>query len=145
MMTDLPGHLKIRDDVKFTDGEPLTAEDVAFSYNTIKDSPNSEMDLTMVEEAVAVDDTTVEIHLTKPYNAFLYSAAVIGIMPEHCYDENYGENPVGSGRYLMTQWDKGQQIIFEANPDYYGEAPENEESNRGFHGGRCGFGSSEIW
>ena len=114
---------KIRDDVKFTDGEPLTAEDVAFSYNTIKDSPNSEMDLTMVEEAVAVDDTTVEIHLTKPYNAFLYSAAVIGIMPEHCYDENYGENPVGSGRYLMTQWDKGQQIIFEANPDYYGEAP----------------------
>ncbi len=32
-------------------------------------------------------------------------------------------NPIGSGRYVLKQWDKGQQVIFEANPDYYGEAP----------------------
>ena len=47
----------------------------------------------------------------------------MGIVPEHAYDENYGQNPVGSGRYIMKQWDKGQQVIFEANPDYYGEEP----------------------
>lgn len=117
---------KIRDDVKFTDGERLTSSDVAFSYNTVKNAPTSEMDLSMMDEAVALDDTTVEIHLNKPFNAFLYSAAVIGIMPEHCYDENYGDNPVGSGRYIMARWDKGQQVILEANPDYYGEAPEIE-------------------
>lgn len=49
--------------------------------------------------------------------------AIVGIVPEHAYDENYGQDPIGSGRYIMKQWDKGQQVIFEANPDYYGEAP----------------------
>ena len=51
---------KIRTDVKFTDGEPLTAEDVAFTINGIKDAPASEVDLSMVSEAVALDDETVE-------------------------------------------------------------------------------------
>ena len=49
--------------------------------------------------------------------------AVVGIMPKHAYDENYGQNPIGSGRYQLKQWDRGQQMIFEANPDYYGETP----------------------
>ena len=50
--------VKIRDDVIFTDGEPLTAEDVAFTYNTCRDA-SSVNDFTMLKEAVAVDDTTV--------------------------------------------------------------------------------------
>ena len=33
-------------------------------------------------------------------------------------------NPIGSGRYIMKQWDKGQQVILTANPDYYGDEPE---------------------
>ena len=114
----------IRDDVKFTDGEPLTASDVAFTFNTALATPNSEADLSMLDSVEAPDDTTVIFHMSKPYNAFLYTLAVFGIVPEHCYDEAaYGENPVGSGRYILTQWDKGQQVIFEANPDYYGDAP----------------------
>ena len=114
--------VKIRDDVKFTDGEPLTAKDVAFTYNNCRDN-SSVNDFSMLEEAVAVDDTTVEFHLNKPFSIWPYTMAVVGIVPEHAYDENYGQNPVGSGRYIMKQWDKGQQVIFEANPDYYGEEP----------------------
>lgn len=113
----------IRDDVKFTDGEPLTAEDVAFTINGIKNSASSQADLTMVNEAVAIDDTTVVIKMAKPFNALLYTLAVVGIVPAHAYDENYGSNPIGSGRYMLEQWDKGQQVILRANPDYYGEAP----------------------
>lgn len=110
----------IRDDVKFTDGEPLTAADVAFTYNNcVKYS--SVNDFSMLKEAVAVDDTTVEFHMNKPYSIWPYTMAITGIVPEHAYDENYGQNPIGSGRYIMKQWDKGQQVIFEANPDYYGE------------------------
>lgn len=112
----------IRDDVKFTDGTPLTAEDVAFTYNTVKEK-STVNDFTMLKEAVAVDDTTVEFLMEKPYAIWPYSMAVVGIMPKHAYSEDYGEHPIGSGRYLMKQWDKGQQIIFEANPDYYGAAP----------------------
>lgn len=113
----------IRDDVRFTDGEPLTASDVAFTINGIVSSEASEADLSMVREAVALDDTTVEIRMAKPFNALLYTLAVVGIVPEHAYGEDYGAHPVGSGRYVLEQWDRGQQAILRANPDYYGEAP----------------------
>ena len=113
----------IRDDVKFTDGEPLTASDVAFTINTINASDAAQADLSMVKKAVAVSDTVVELQMAKPNNALLYTLAVLGIVPEHAYDENYGTNPIGSGRYMLQQWDQGQQAIFVANPDYYGDAP----------------------
>ena len=114
--------VKIRDDVKFTDGEALTASDVAFTYNNCRDN-SSVNDFSMLKEAVAVDDTTVEFHMNTPFAVWPYTMAIVGIVPEHAYDENYGQDPIGSGRYIMKQWDKGQQVIFEANPDYYGEAP----------------------
>lgn len=115
--------VKIRDDVKFTDGKPLTAEDVAFTYNNCVEK-SSVNDFTMLKEARAVDDTTVEFEMNEPYSIWPYTMAIVGIVPEHAYDENYGQNPIGSGRYILKQWDKGQQVIFEANPDYYGEEPQ---------------------
>lgn len=116
----------IRDDALFTDGNQLTAEDVAFTINGILASEASETDLSMVESAVAIDDSEVIISLNKPYNALLYTLAVIGIVPEHAYGNDYGSNPIGSGRYMLEQWDRGQQVILKANPDYYGEAPKME-------------------
>ena len=113
----------VRDDVKFTDGTPLTARDVAFTINGILNSEASECDMSMVKEAVATDDATVVVHMEKPFNALLYTLAVVGIVPEHAYGDTYGDNPIGSGRYMLEQWDKGQQVILKANPDYYGEAP----------------------
>ena len=113
----------IRDDVSFTDGEPLTAEDVAFTYNTVKSS-SSVNDFTMLDYAEAPDDTTVVFHMTRPFSIWPYTMAIVGIVPEHTYDSaTYGSNPIGSGRYTLVQWDRGEQIILEANPDYYGEAP----------------------
>ena len=119
-------YFTIREDAKFTDGEPLTASDVAFTINGIIESEAAEADLSMVEKAVATDDTHVEIVMTKPYNALLYTLAVVGIVPEHAHGEDYGANPIGSGRYMLEQWDRGQQVILKANPDYYGEAPKME-------------------
>lgn len=117
----------LRDDARFTDGEPLTASDVAFTINGIKANDAAQADLSMVDEAVAVDDFTVEVRLLKPFNAILYTLAVVGIVPEHSYDVSYyGSLPVGSGRYVLEQWDRGQQVILRANPDYYGEAPNME-------------------
>lgn len=113
----------LRTDATFTDGEPVTARDVAFTINQILATPASQADLSMVSDAVAIDDATVEIHLTKPYNALLYTLAVLGIVPEHAYGPDYGSNPVGSGRYVLEQWDRGQQAIFAANPTYYGKEP----------------------
>lgn len=113
----------IRDDVKFTDGVPLTAEDVAFTINGIVNGQAAEADLSMVREARAVDAVTCEIAMERPNNALLYTLAVVGIVPAHGYGEDYGEHPIGSGRYMLEQWDRGQQVILRANPDYYGEKP----------------------
>lgn len=114
--------VKIRDDASFTDGEKLTAADVVFTYNTLRDT-SSVNDFTMLDRAEAVDDTTVRFYLKRPYSIWPYTMAIVGILPEHAYGPDYGEHPVGSGRYILKQWDRGQQVIFEANPDYYGEAP----------------------
>lgn len=117
----------IRGDVKFTDGEPLTAGDVAFTYNTVKET-SSVNDFTMLERAEALNDTTVVFHMTRPFSIWPYTMAAVGILPEHAYDSRtYGTNPIGSGRYMLKQWDQGQQVILEANPDYYGEAPKMKQ------------------
>ncbi len=119
--------VEIRDDVKFTDGEPLTAEDVAFTYNTVKES-SSVNDFTMLDYAEAVSDTTVLFHMTRPFSIWPYTMAIVGIVPEHAYNSaDYGSNPIGSGRYILKQWDRGQQVILEANPDYYGEEPKMKQ------------------
>lgn len=117
---------KLRDDVKFSNGDPLTASDVAFTFNTAKNNATY-MDLTMLESCTATDDTTVEFQLTKPCVTFIYTIAQLGIVPESVYDEQFGleaEHTVGSGPYKLVQWDKGQQFILEANENYYGEQPQ---------------------
>ena len=119
----LTWEVTIRSDAVFTDGEPLTASDVAFTYNTVKQT-SSVNDFTMLDYAEALDDTTVVFHMTRAFSIWPYTMAVVGIVPEHAYDSaTYGSNPIGSGRYILKQWDRGQQVILEANPDYYGEAP----------------------
>ena len=116
---------KIRNDVVFSDKEPLKASDVAFTFNTTKEKATY-MDLTMLESCTAADDTTVEFKLNKPCVTFIYTVAQIGIVPEKSYSDKFGlsaEETIGSGPYKLTQWDKGQQFILEANENYYGEQP----------------------
>ena len=113
----------IRDDAYFTDGEQLTAADVAFTYNTVK-ATSSVNDFTMLDHAETTDDTTVVFHMTRPFSIWPYTMAVVGIVPEHAYPSApSGIHPDGSGLYILEQWDPGQQIILTANPNYYGEQP----------------------
>ena len=116
----------IREDAFFTDGERVTAEDVAFTYNTCKEN-SSVNDFTMLDYAQAENDTTVTFHMTRPFSVWPYTMALVGIVPEHAYTSAYGEMPIGSGRYMLKQWDKGQQVILEANPNYYGAKPKMEQ------------------
>lgn len=112
---------KMRTDVKFTNGEALTAADVAFTYNEVKNQ-EIEADFTMLDSAEAVGDDTVIFHLNKPYNIFAYTVAVMGIVPDESYDPaTYGDNPIGSGPFMLKQWNKGEQVTLVENPDYYGE------------------------
>ncbi|MCT8975191.1 ABC transporter substrate-binding protein [Clostridium sp. CX1] len=112
----------IRKDAMFTDGTPVKAEDVKYTYETAKKS-GSEIDLTMIESIKEIDDSTVAFKLTRPYSPFLERLAYLGIVPKHAHNESFKDKPIGSGPYKFVQWDKGQQVIVEANDKYYGEVP----------------------
>lgn len=112
----------IREDAKFFDGKPLTAADVAYTFNQAAESGGL-TDVTQLEKATAVDDKTVKLKLKKPQSTFVNRLITLGIVPEHAHGKDYARNPIGSGPYKMVQWDEGQQLIVEANPDYYGETP----------------------
>ncbi|WP_077325489.1 ABC transporter substrate-binding protein [Virgibacillus siamensis] len=114
--------VKIRDDVKFSDGKPLTVKDVVFTYRTAKTS-NSVIDLTNVKHIGKTGPQTVKFTLKQPDSTFIYHLTTIGIVPEHAYSDTYNEHPIGSGPYQLVQWNKGQQLIVKANPYYYGEKP----------------------
>ena len=117
--------VNIRDGVKFTDNTTLDAEDVAFTYNMAKNNGTSDLDFGTFNNATAVNKTTVKFYLNESDSTFVDKLAYLGIVPSDSYNNNtYGSNPVGSGPYKFVQWDKGQQVILEKNPDYYGKQPE---------------------
>jgi peptide/nickel transport system substrate-binding protein len=112
----------LRDDVRFSDGEPLTARDVVFTFKTAAGS-GSVVDLSFLADVEAVGDDRVRFTLKEPRSTFVHTLATLGIVPAHAYDRRYASQPIGSGPYRLVQWDRGQQLIVEANPYYYGEAP----------------------
>lgn len=112
----------LRTDARFTDGEPVTAADVAYTFTTASRSGGL-TDVTALREAVAVDDDTVELRLHRPQSTFVNRLVSLGIVPEHAHGPDYARDPIGSGPFRLVQWDPGQQLIVERNDDYYGEQP----------------------
>lgn len=118
--------LHLRDDAHFSDGTPVTADDVAYTFLTAKESPG----LTSVAglaDAQAVDDQTVVMTLEKPQSTFVYRLTSLGIVPKTAHEaDGYAQHPIGSGPFTLVQWDQGQQLIVERNENYYGTKPEFE-------------------
>ena len=115
--------ITIRDGVKFADGQPLTAEDVAFTYETARGAAST-VDLTNLASAKATNTNTIEITLNQPQVTFTHILSTLGIVPKHAYKEGYADTPIGSGPFKFVSWTKGQQMIVEPNPHYYGNRPQ---------------------
>lgn len=116
----------IREDAHFTNGDKVTASDVAFTFMTAKKSQSS-LDLTFLEEATPTGELSIDFILNKPTATFLNMVATIGIVPEKSYSNDYGTSPIGSGPYKFVQWNSGEQILLEVNKDYYGNIPAIEK------------------
>ena len=112
--------IKLRAGTTFSDGSPLDADDVAFTFNEAA-KIGSAVDLTALDAARAIDAQTVEIKLKKPWITFTENFYALGIVPSDSYGEGYARNPVGSGPYKLVSWTEGQQLIVEKNPNYYSE------------------------
>ncbi|MDO5604143.1 MAG: ABC transporter substrate-binding protein [Paracoccus sp. (in: a-proteobacteria)] len=120
--------LKLRDGARFHDGQPITAEDVIWSLNVVKENhPFSSM-LEPVEAFEAPDPQTVVIRLRQPHPAILLvlSSALTPILPKHVFDDgqdirsNPKNNlPVGSGPFKVTAFEPGQHIILERHDNFF--------------------------
>lgn len=113
--------------IKFQDGSDFTAEDVVFTYETVKanQADNENVDLTRLKSVEAIDDYTVKFTLSEAYSPFFDSVALLGIVPSDAYDsKSFDKAPIGTGPWKVAQYNTDQQIIVQAYEDYYEGAPE---------------------
>ncbi|OHB56540.1 MAG: hypothetical protein A2Y07_09480 [Planctomycetes bacterium GWF2_50_10] len=126
----------LRDDIYFSDGLPVTAEDVKFTYDTIRDPKVDAakwaqyyMDVKTVE---ILDPKTIRFRLANVYFKMLdyISFVDIGILPKHIYQYKEGmefnnrrSEPVGSGPYVFEKWNVGREVVLARNERYWGEKP----------------------
>ncbi|WP_309082862.1 ABC transporter substrate-binding protein [Chelativorans sp.] len=122
---------KLRQGLKFSDGTPLTADDVVFTYTTlVQPDFNAPMRAlyTPIASVEKVDDLTVKFNLSAPY-APLLSYLDLGIVPQELVEggRDIANEPVGAGPMKLASWNRGAEIVLEANPDYWAGAPEVEK------------------
>ncbi|WP_421902822.1 peptide-binding protein [Maridesulfovibrio sp.] len=126
---------KLRKDIRWTDGVPLTAEDVEFTYKMMIDpkTPTAYAgDFLNVKEFKLIDKYTFEVRYDKVFARSLITWA-LSILPKHILEnENlnttkYRRNPVGSGPYKLKEWIPGRRLVLEANDDYFEGRPYIDE------------------
>jgi peptide/nickel transport system substrate-binding protein len=121
--------IRLRHDVRWHDGEPVTAEDVAFTLERQRDpvvaSPR-QADVTAVEEVTVVDSLTLDVHLSRTGAYTVNALLEVVPVPEHLLRDAdpssirmdpFGQNPVGNGFYRFGRWERGQQLVLEANSE----------------------------
>jgi peptide/nickel transport system substrate-binding protein len=120
----------IRTDVKFHDGTPLTAEDVVYSVKRITNPQFKSPQLGQFNSIVAADivpPATVRLTTKEPYPALLAQLVKLSIVPKR-YVESVGDakfnlEPMGSGPYRLSGWQKGVRVALAANDAYWRGAP----------------------
>jgi peptide/nickel transport system substrate-binding protein len=120
----------LREGAKFHNGAPVTAEDVAFTFNRIADPKEGAWELYMfvnVDEAVALDDLTIEVRMKQPDHQFQFIGYFEGgnICNKAHVQElggGIGTNPVGAGPYRFIDRDPSR-VVLEAFEDYYEGKP----------------------
>lgn len=129
--------MKLKDGLKWHDGEPITADDVVFTVDMFKDTSNTGATSESVTynnktlSAEKVDDLTVAITLQEPFSAFETEFGRIQIIPKHIFDgnTNVADNKkalkkcIGSGPFKLKEYKEGDSIVYERNDDYYRGKP----------------------
>ncbi len=130
---DTTWHFVLRDDVYFTNGTQMTAEDVAYTINSLRDTDkhyalSGDFSFMQVE---TLGDFEFNIITDYPFPSLPLRLNYIKIIPsayvQEVGDEAFAAAPVGSGPFKFVSWDKDQKVVMEKNPDYYGEVPQIDQ------------------
>ena len=122
---DVTYHFKLREGVKFHDGNTMTAEDVIFSFKRAKESGVVSTYLSFIDSVEADGDYAVTMHISAPY-AQIYqslsnpSAVVVSKAAVEKYGDDFSKNPVGTGAYKFVEWKPADSIVLTAFEDYWG-------------------------
>lgn len=113
------------------DGTTTTAGETSEFEGAVLDSGGCDAYDGKVDTITALDEHTVEFALCSPDPAFLAKIAfgVFGIQPSEHLEATGGaplDNPIGTGPYQLTEWVRGDSVVYEAFPDYYGEQPAHQ-------------------
>lgn len=123
---------KIRKGVKFHNGEPLTGEDIRYSFERMMDSPRIAFVLPPIDRIEVVDETTIRMITRDPFGPLLAhlahpALAIVNKKAVEEYGDDYNSHPMGTGPYEFSSWDAGDKITLVKNEDYFGEEPPFEE------------------
>jgi peptide/nickel transport system substrate-binding protein len=120
----------LRDGLKWSDGKPLTAEDVAWTINTSRDEEWINHSATTVNlDAEATDDTTLVVKSKVPdpklptLDVYILPKHIWGKMDADKRGKYAATDGVGSGPFVLEQFEKGQFARFRANPNFWGGKP----------------------
>ena len=108
--------IKIKNDIKFSNGETLTIDDVLFSLERAKASPKMSQDLYMIESFEKVDDRTLKINTLYDAGNLLHKLASggVAIINKKAFEEDEN-NIVGTGMFKLKEWVAGEKLVLERN------------------------------
>ena len=108
--------IKIKNDIKFSNGETLTIDDVLFSLERAKASPKMSQDLYMIESFEKVDDRTLKINTLYDAGNLLHKLASggVAIVNKKAFEKDEN-NIVGTGMFKLKEWVAGEKLVLERN------------------------------
>ena len=115
---------KLRD-AKFSNGEPVTVDDVVFTLNTLKDPAKYLAFVLKPVKAITADgDKQVKVELSEPYAPLLsalsaYAASIVNKKAYEASAEKFGTSPVCAGPFMVESYERGSTVVLKANPHYW--------------------------
>ena len=123
---DLTLELDLRQGVTFHDGTPFTAESVRFTIEKLLD-PNQRTAQGFLWEGITevqiIDDFQVRIVTAQPFGPLMAHLALGAMLPPNFDPEVNTTQPNGTGPFRFVSWSPGEEMVVEANPDFWGDAP----------------------
>jgi peptide/nickel transport system substrate-binding protein len=120
---------RVREEARFSDGAPVTVDDVVFSLETLRDKgrPNHKYYYSKVAEIVRPDAQTVRFVFGPDGDREMpLIMGLMPIIPKHIYetrafDETSLVPPIGSGPYVIADVEPGARLVYSRSPDYWGK------------------------